>query len=84
MQMNDGEPGGTRTHDQGLKRPLLYRLSYRLTLPARGFPGRAGRTLGRHRPAVNTCGPQSVSCVTVRRRGWPHDSREETISGENT
>src|SRR5690606_3081336 len=27
----DGEPGGTRTHDQRIKSPLLYRLSYRLT-----------------------------------------------------
>ena len=26
-----GAPGGTRTHDQRLKRPLLYRLSYRRT-----------------------------------------------------
>lgn len=38
-----GEPGGTRTHDQGLKRPLLYRLSYRLT--NFGAFARRGRTL---------------------------------------
>jgi hypothetical protein len=27
----DGEPGGIRTLDPRLKRPLLYQLSYRLT-----------------------------------------------------
>ncbi len=54
LSTGNGEPGGTRTHDQGLKRPLLYRLSYRLTLPARSVSGRARRTLGRHRPTVNT------------------------------
>ncbi len=74
----DGEPGGTRTHDQGLKRPLLYRLSYRLTPPARSASGRAGRTLGRGRTAVNTARrdngaiPPPTPCGrTVRSGAWP-------------
>ena len=29
-RVNGRDPGETRTHDQWLKRPLLYQLSYRL------------------------------------------------------
>ncbi len=31
INKQNGEPGGTRTLDPRLKRPLLYQLSYRLT-----------------------------------------------------
>src|SRR5690606_5419387 len=53
---NNGEPGGTRTHDQRIKSPLLYRLSYRLTvlgLSARQDSGRyrSSSTAATLRPA---------------------------------
>ena len=30
MVFSSSDPGATRTHDQWLKRPLLYQLSYRI------------------------------------------------------
>ena len=30
-KVNGSDPGETRTHDQWLKRPLLYQLSYRIS-----------------------------------------------------
>ena len=31
-KVNGSDPGETRTHDQWLKRPLLYQLSYRIKI----------------------------------------------------
>ena len=32
MVFSSSDPGATRTHDQWLKRPLLYQLSYRIKI----------------------------------------------------
>ena len=44
----NGEPAGIRTLDHRLKRAMLYRLSYQLTL-SRPFPGQGSYYNGRNK-----------------------------------
>ncbi len=67
-QVGTNGPGGTRTHDQRIKSPLLYRLSYRPSkretnaVRAVSQPNRTQRRHGRHR-ARGVLGPIEAADV---------------------